>query len=48
MGGSRHGNAHSSVDISAELEVGLFPFFSKQGGQLLQQGFSFFAEETIR
>ncbi len=48
MGSSNYGNTHSSIDMSTDLGIGFLPFFSKQGGEFLQQSFSFFAEETIR
>ncbi len=36
VGGSNNGNAHSSIDVAADLTIGLLPFLGKQGGQLFQ------------
>jgi hypothetical protein len=38
VGGSNNGNAHLSIDVAADLAVGLILSFllGKQGGQLLQ------------
>jgi hypothetical protein len=37
----------ASIDPSTDWGTGFLPFFSKQGRELLQRSFGFFAKETI-
>jgi hypothetical protein len=48
MGGSNDGTLIRALTCLQTWGIGFLPFFSKQGGKLLQQSVGFSAEETIR
>jgi hypothetical protein len=47
VGSSAYDNAHSNIDVSANLRVGFLPLLGEQARQFLQQSFGFIAEESI-